>query len=373
MASHPAPASRAHGPTQRARWAALALNAAEANAFYMPEMLCAALDHLAGGTDVRILEAQVDGQLIGLLPVTLSPRHGRLPIACVANWMHDHCFFGAPLIRRGEELAAWRQFLAQLDAAPWAQGFLYLRALDAAGATCAALEALCVEQRRGWREVHRHARAMLRSEMSADDYWETHVRAKKRKELRRLQKRLGELGAIRHRRLTERGEVARWCADFLTLEASGWKGKEGSALLCKAGDAAFFRAACSAAFDTGRLHFLRMDLDGRAIAMLVNFRHGEGAFSFKIAFDEELSRFSPGVLIEIANLHAVQDDPEPGWMDSCAAADHPMIDSLWGERRTIVQYRIALRGEGLAGARRTAAFALANGVERIGKALKGRG
>src|SRR3546814_17447957 len=64
--------------------------------------------------------------------------------------------------------------------------------------------------------------------------------------------------------------------------------------------------------DLGRLHFLRMDLDGRAIAMLVNFRHGEGAFSFKIAFDEALGRFSPGVLIEIANLQAVLGDPAIG-------------------------------------------------------------
>src|SRR3546814_12960434 len=60
---------------------------------------------------------------------------------------------------------------------------------------------------------------------------------------------------------------------------------------------------------------------------------------FKIAFDEALGRFSPGVLIEIANLQAVLGDPAIGWMDSCAAADHPMIDSLWGERRTITQYR----------------------------------
>src|SRR3546814_2224216 len=47
---------------------------------------------------------------------------------------------------------------------------------------------------------------------------------------------------------------------------------------------------------------------------------------FKIAFDEALGRFSPGVLIEIANLQAVLGDPAIGWMDSCAAADHPMID-----------------------------------------------
>lgn len=373
MASHPLTAgARAHGPAQRARWTALALEAAEPNAFYAPDMLCAALDHLATTRTVRMLEAQSGGELIGLLPVIVTPRHGRLPVACTANWMHDHCFFGAPLIRRGAEKEAWASLLAQLDAAAWAPGFLHLKGLDAAGANAAALEAVCVEQRRGRREVHRYDRAMLRSDLDADSYWQIHVRAKKRKEIRRLQKRLADLGRISEHMLVGRDDLPGWCADFLALEASGWKGREGTALGCEASDAAFFRAACAAAFDAGRLHFLRIDLDGRAIAMLANFRHGEGAFSFKIAFDEELGRFSPGVLIELMNLHAVQGDPAIGWMDSCAAPDHPMIDSLWAERRTIVQYRIALRGGGLQRLGRAAAFALAGGVDAAASRMKGQ-
>ncbi len=380
MAAHPSPPFPSDSlalTDPRARWATLAAEAAEPNAFYAPDLLAAAIDHLAGNGptghgDVRLIEAQADGELIGLLPVTVQARHGRLPIGCVANWMHDHCFFGAPLIRRGQEMAAWRSLLAQLDAAEWAPHFLHLRGLDAAGANAAALEALCVEQGRGRREVHRHDRAMLRSDLSADAYWETHVRAKKRKEIRRLQKRLAELGTVEQRLLDDGADLPRWCGDFLALEASGWKGREGSALASRPDDIAFFRAACAAAFAAGRLHFLRIDLDGRAIAMLVNFRHGDGAFSFKIAFDEEMGRFSPGVLIEIANLHAVQDDPAIGWMDSCAAADHPMIDSLWAERRSIVQYRIALQGQGATRLRRAAAFALAGGVERIASRMKGQ-
>lgn len=375
MASHPALPSTGPdltGPDQRARWLALAQDAAEPNAFYAPDMLGAAIDHLANGHDVQLIKVSEGDTAIGLLPVQRRTRHGRLPIGCVGNWMHDHCFFGAPIIRKGHEIAAWRGFLAQLDAAAWAGGFLHLAGLDAAGANAAALEALCVEQRRGRLEIHRYDRAMLRSDLTADAYWESHVRSKKRKELRRLQKRLADLGTVETRLLTQDQDLARWCGDFLELEASGWKGQEGTALDCKPDHAAFFHAACAAAFDAGRLHMLRIDLDDRAIAMLVNFRHGEGAFSFKIAFDETLGRFSPGVLIEIANLHAVQADADIGWMDSCAAADHPMIDSLWAERRTIVQYRIALHGSGMARMQRSAAFAIANGIETLARTLKGQ-
>lgn len=376
MASHPAIAAadqaRSVAVGQRARWADLAAHAAEPNAFYAPAMLGPALDHLAAPGAVRLVEAMDDERLIGLLPLAITPRHGRLPIACAANWMHPHSFFGAPLIRAGHEAVAWTAILETLDRAPWAPNFLHLSGLDAAGANAAALEEVCTRQGRAREEIHRYDRALLRSDLSADEYWETHVRAKKRKEIRRLQKRLAELGTVQERILTDQADLARWCGEFLALEQSGWKGAAGTSLACTPAHASFFRAACAAAFDMGQLHFLRLDLDGRAIAMLVNFRHLDGGFSFKIAFAEDMGRFSPGILIEIANLAAVQSDATIGWMDSCAAPDHPMIDSLWGERRSIVQYRVALKGAGSARLRRTVAFAAANGIERLARMIKGQ-
>ncbi|MET0249996.1 MAG: GNAT family N-acetyltransferase [Sphingobium sp.] len=372
MASHPSPAAPQVAHLCAERWADLAAHAQEANAFYAPDMLIPALTHLAQDKTIRLLEASAGGTLIGLLPVVVHDRHGRLPIACTGNWMHDHGFFGAPLLRRGHAREAWANFLAQLDAAAWAPAFLYLQGIDAAGASAAALESLCVEQRRGFREVQRYDRAMLRSDLSADAYWEANVRSKKRKEIRRLQKRLADEGTVEQRFLTDPRELAGWCDAFLALEQAGWKGAQGSALASRPADAAFVREACANAFAGGRLHMLRIDLDGTPIAMLVNFRHLDGAFSFKIAFDEAMGRFSPGVLIELANLHAVQGDPAIAWMDSCAAPDHPMIDSLWSERRSIVQYRIALHGRGPRRLARRAAFALANGVEQLADRMKGQ-
>ena len=99
---------------------------------------------------------------------------------------------------------------------------------------------------------------------------------------------------------------------------------------------------------------LRIDLDGRAMAMLVNFITPPGAFSFKIAFDEEYARFSPGVLVQIENLQLLGRG-DIAWMDSCAAENHPMIDSLWGGRRSIVRVTRAARR--LRGAARSSACA----------------
>ena len=69
-----------------------------------------------------------------------------------------------------------------------------------------------------------------------------------------------------------------------------------------------------------------------------------GSFAFKIAYDENYSKFSPGVLLELKNIHHLfKQSPPLAWMDSCADPDHPMIDHLWKERRTIDDYFIGTK------------------------------
>ena len=86
-------------------------------------------------------------------------------------------------------------------------------------------------------------------------------------------------------------------------------------------------------------------LNDRPLAMLVNFLAVPGAFSFKTAFDEDYARFSPGVLLQQANLDLL-DDSRIAWVDSCAAPGHPMIDSVWRERRHLVWVNAPLGGSG---------------------------
>jgi CelD/BcsL family acetyltransferase involved in cellulose biosynthesis len=205
---------------------------------------------------------------------------------------------------------------------------------------------------------------LLASDLSPQDYYERTVRKKKRKELKRLQGRLGELGEVAVRRLASAEEVAPWCDAFLALERAGWKGKAGSALACAPHTEAFFRDAIAGAHAAGRLEFLRLDLDRRPLAMLVNFLTPPGGFAFKIAFDEDYARFSPGVLLKIDNLRLLERrDIE--WMDSCAVEDHSMINSLWGERRSIVRVTVPL-----AGVRRQATFRLCRAAENASAALR---
>jgi CelD/BcsL family acetyltransferase involved in cellulose biosynthesis len=205
-------------------------------------------------------------------------------------------------------------------------------------------------------------RAMLEAGLSPEAYRDAAVRKKKRKEIGRLRNRLAELGDVRFETLERPEDAPLWCEDFLTLEAKGWKGENGSALGRDPATAAFFREMFAGAFAAGRLEVLRLAVDGRPIAMLVNLHAPPGGFSYKIAFDEDYARYSPGVLIELENLRLLA---RPGfeWMDSCAVQDHPMIDSLWRERRSIVRLTVPLSG-----ARRGATFRICRALEE-GSAL----
>lgn len=339
-----------------AQWDRLAAAAVEPNVF-AERWFAEASRHLAP-PGLRYLTVTAGAQLVALMPVVTAPRYGRLPLRHSQNWCHYHSFLGTPLIRQGCEAAAWSAMLATLDRQPGAGALLHVTGLVDDGAVHRGLVAAAGQRGRPCDTVHRIERAMLASDLAPDAYYAATVRKKKRKELARLRARLTESGSISTRRLAPDEPAAPWIDAFLALEQAGWKGQAGSALGCTAETAAFFREVVASAHRLGRLDMLRIDRDGVAIAMLVNLLAPPGAFAFKTAFDETLGRFSPGVLIQLDNLQILARDAID-WVDSCAVENHPMINSLWGERRTIVRVSVPL-----AGPRNRSLFALARGLER---------
>jgi hypothetical protein len=205
--------------------------------------------------------------------------------------------------------------------------------------------------------VNHRNRACLASTLSPESYYEKAVRPKKRKELRRQKNRLAELGELNFSTLERAEEVGTWCDDFLALERKGWKGESGSALAADTRTDSFFREAFQGAFDAGRLNAIRLCLDGKPIAMLLNFITPPGAYAFKTAIDEDYGRFSPGILLQVENYRMLER-ADVAWTDSCAREFNEMINSLWQERRSIVRVSVPLRG-----ARRRFAFAIARTAE----------
>lgn len=361
-----APAGRlvARGEVSHDAWRDLALHASEPNPFYEPWFMAAALAAVPDEQDVRLFVMLHGSRLLGLMPLTTGTRYGRLPIRFVQNWRHDQMFLGAPLIRKGHEQAFWAALLDTLDADGEARHFLHIEGLVEGGAVHQGLIDAAAARGRTCAVVHRIARALLESRLGPEAYYQHNVRKKKRKEIARLRNRLAEIGVVEARILQDRKELAAWCDAFLVMEQGGWKGVQGSALASRPSGRDLFHQAVAGAFEAGRLQFRRLDVGGRPVAMLVNFLTPPGSFSFKTSFDEAFARFSPGVLLQLDNLEVLAR-PDIEWMDSCASQNHPMIDSLWAERRQVV--RVTVR---LAGLRRFLPFAFARTLETCAARLK---
>lgn len=330
-------------PSFVAEWDKLAAQAIEPNPFYEPWFLLPSLRQLVAIDRVVVKAWFFEGRLCGLLPIVRSAAYYSHLVTHATGWLHANAFCGVPLIAAGHEDAFWRALLSHFDGMPRRALFLHLPKMPADGPANAALDRVLAASKRAHYIVAEESRALLRGDMTAADYFKAAMSAKKRKELRRQHSRLAEEGALTFERIDGDEGLTAWAEEFLTLEAAGWKGAEGSALASAPGTAAFFKQSMEGAAATGRLERLALRLDGRAIAMLVNFVTPPGAYSFKTAFDEDYARFSPGMLLQLVNL-ALLERPDVQWADSCAVEGHPMIERLWRDKRRMVSRNIAIGG-----------------------------
>ena len=325
------------------KWDRLARRAAEPNPFFESWYLLPALKAFDPAHKVRLLILEADGEWLGLMPLRFDSKYYGRPLPHMRSWQHANCFLGLPLIGAGQECAFWRAVLEWADRNAGAGLFLHLSQLPLESQACRALEQVLAEQKRPAGLVHREDRAMLASVLSPEAYFEMSLSGKKRKELRRQFNRLSDMGTVRIDRQSGDKNLSDWTNAFLNLEARGWKGEAGSAMSSNPATASLFRQSLEGAAERSKLERLTISLDGAPIAMLASFLAAPGAFSFKTAYDEDYARFSPGVLLQRENLAILQASGIE-WCDSCAAADHPMIDHIWRERRAVGRLSIAIGG-----------------------------
>ena len=163
--------------------------------------------------------------------------------------------------------------------------------------------------------------------------------------LRRWQARLAAYGKVTPVRLGPDGDVAAWTEEFMRLEASGWKGRAGSALGCREDDRRFAAAAFAEAHRRGKLLITGLDLGGKPLARHVMFIGGDTAYTFKIAYDEAHATASPGILAEADNVRQFMDTPGLRALDSNTARGSENYGRVWRNFRTF--QRVALGAHGL--------------------------
>jgi len=362
----------------QAAWADLARRAIEPNPYFYPAWARAGTRHAEGKSGGRVLlawDSPARTRLIGLLPVVSAWRALRIPIPVFVAWQ-AYAPLTTPLLDRDMADAAARGLIAAAAKAGAMALLLPLLAED--GPAALALRAAIAEFNLTPYSFGRHHRARLNATLDGDAAI-SQLGVKKLKELRRQRNRLADGGEVAFRIAAPGEETAVALEAFLSLEAAGWKGANGTALATKAGDALFIRTAVHEMVTTGVAEMVTLSSGKAVVAAGILLRHLRRGYFAKIAYDESAAKMSPGVQLTLDVTRHLCADGSIDDVDSTAVAGHPMIDHIWRSRLAVCDVllpvqpgRLALAlFAGLIGVRRILRNAARSIFHRI-RALKGK-
>jgi hypothetical protein len=303
---------------------------------------------------------------LGFFPARIERRRYGVGLPVLVGWTHPYGPLGTPLIDRdagAAVISAWFEHLAGSADLPRR---LLMPYLPVAGPVSQAFAAALARRHGKCISLASHQRALLAPAGPGEHYLDHAVGAKKRKELRRQRKRLAEAGTLLSSTVSESTAMAAALEDFLALEAAGWKGRAGTAAHGHDRIRKFMAKAVTGLAHDGKARIDRLHANDQPIAAMVTLQSGTTAWCWKIAYDEAFARFSPGVQLLMEVTQALLDDPNVGCADSCATADHPMIDHIWRERLGLADCLMRTGPQG------QFAFAVACTLERLrGSAIAG--
>ncbi|MGY8636789.1 GNAT family N-acetyltransferase [Bradyrhizobium sp. 14AA] len=324
------------------QWRALAQRAIEPNGYYLPGWELAVSATARGRTDASALPAfeGASTRLIGLMPVISLWRAMKIPLPALVS-AHPYGTLCSPLIDRDAPIEAATRLLQRAREAGAHALVLNDVALD--GAAMNSINQVLNRDGLKPRVLSSYIRASLDATQDGETLLREAFGAKKLKELRRQRHRLEEHGPVVFEVARRPDEIGPALETFLQLEASGWKGKRGTALVQHDGDATFIRRAVTALVETAQCEIVTLRTGATPVAAGIVLRHQDRAFFFKLGIDESFSRYSPGVQLSLDLTRHLCADPTIASADSTASADHPMINPIWRGRFAIGDVLIPLR------------------------------
>jgi CelD/BcsL family acetyltransferase involved in cellulose biosynthesis len=260
------------------------------------EWLRAFVENFAPGATLRTFVARSGREICAALPLLETRERSAdtcfFPMATWQTPVNDHSQRGGVLLgRRGGE--GLRLIWEALQSAPeWDR--LRLRDLP---------EGAPEWQLRDWAQAAGFPCGLwvsLRSPYlplpASYDAVEKALDGKFRQNLRRRRRRLSELGEVKYGLVDGKdpGALDEALADLFEIEASGWKGKDGTAIAQRPELVGFYTQIARDAARRGALALGRLTLAGKPIAAHLSVVHGKRHYLIKIGYDESLHEHSPG-------------------------------------------------------------------------------
>lgn len=323
----------------RAAWAALSAQAGADNVFVQEWLMDAALAHCVEGAEVRLaVVSRGQEPWLGVMPLTAKTAFGRWPLPLWQSWLSTNQFLATPLVSVPTAPLFWTSLLAFLDHQPGNEIMLHFEKFDADHPVCAALFECCRQEGRAFQVLNCSGRPAYRPH----DDTEGGCAAKIQSRLRNLWQRLArEHGPVAITVLGPDQPCDPWIDAFLAMEASGWKGRGGSALGSSAATAAFFRTVIERGHQNGAARLSSLSANGHVIAMSSWFESPTWGHGFKKAYDETYRAYAPGQLLTRDIRDRIRQQGGLSF-DTCVPLDANPSHRLWASHRKIVDGVVAI-------------------------------
>jgi CelD/BcsL family acetyltransferase involved in cellulose biosynthesis len=306
---------------------------ASSNVFMDPVALTVANE--TGFARVQVLLAWDDSteprRLVGLWAFRVR-RISLLWPALLEALPYNYAFLSNPVVDPAFLRDVVPAFLSAIRNSSLLPKVINLKSLDAEAPSFEMLVSALTEQGSGQLRLSESTRPFATPEVGVKRSGST------RKKLRQDWNRLSAAGVVDivNNRAPDTQEAFE---TFLKLEAAGWKGARGTALLCDAAGVAFARQMVAALAERGNASVALLCVDGRAIAAQVLMYCGTTAYTWKTAFSPDYAKYSPGALL----IDRITDDlfSSAGItaIDSCSY-EGSFMAQLWAGRRKMADLLI---------------------------------
>jgi CelD/BcsL family acetyltransferase involved in cellulose biosynthesis len=284
-------------------WRRLCDESGDEEVFYRPEWAQGYLQAFEPKADVVMISAWAGDKLRGVLPLVRRRTFvSGFPVATLTIPANVHSLRASLTVCPGAEGQAALQALWQaakelpgwdlIDVANVVEG----NGLDRLVALAAA-DGYCTARKRTSQTLYLpiDASATSTSDKAAQPPWLAGTRPKFRSHLRRAKRQLEEQGTLELKHYSEADPGA--LKKFYDLEASGWKGAEGTAIQCDPRTQQFYDSVAQAAARDGYLSLDFLELNGKPIAGHFGFNLRGRYFLAKAGYDESFRRHGPGQLL----------------------------------------------------------------------------
>jgi hypothetical protein len=320
-------------------WDNIVSRCLEPNIFHEPRFIIAATNDLAEAKQPFFIFIWQDNHntnlppsLMGVFPFTVSQLNIFVPI--LRSWQNVNTALATPLIDKTYAEEVIYALFDYVENTHY-KSLLFPKIVET-GLFSQALKRVITIRKSKLLSINTTNRAILTCVEAAQTCIKKNRSIKKLKELQRQRRRLSEIAPISSKIIDTLPEISQAIKRFLTLESSGWKGKNGTALTQKTMQYSFATNMMQSFTNDKKIEIHELYCGEKLIASGILLKAINMSYFWKITHDETFAKFSPGVLLTQDLTKHCLNQPNPIDVDSCAIANHPMINSLWVDKISII-------------------------------------